>query len=250
LQAGVLVDGAVSPRSEGTPQGGPLSPLLSNVLLDELDKELEQRGHRFVRYADDCNIYVQSKAAGERVLASLERFLSKRLRLKVNRDKSAVDRPWNRTFLGYTVTNLRKAQLRISPKAVSRVKEKIRRITASSRGRSMRSVLKELAPVLRGWVAYFRLARNDKLLGKLDQWLRRRLRVIQWRHWKTPRTRLRRLKAAGVHDVVAAMAAYSGRGPWACSAMGAINTAMSNRTLESMGLVSLQQEHRRLARTR
>lgn len=250
LQAGVLVDGAVSPRSEGTPQGGPLSPLLSNVLLDELDKELEERGHRFVRYADDCNIYVQSKAAGERVLASLERFLSKRLRLKVNRDKSAVDRPWNRTFLGYTVTNLRKAQLRISPKAVSRVKEKIRRITASSRGRSMRSVLKELAPVLRGWVAYFRLARNDKLLGKLDQWLRRRLRVIQWRHWKTPRTRLRRLKAAGVHDVVAAMAAYSGRGPWACSAMGAVNTAMSNRTLESMGLVSLQQEHRRLARTR
>ena len=219
------------------------------VVLDELDKELEQRGHRFVRYADDCNIYVQSRAAGERVLASLERFLTKRLRLKVNRDKSAVDRPWNRTFLGYTVTNLRKAHLRISPKAVSRLKVRIRQITASSRGRSMRWVLRELAPVLRGWVAYFRLARNDKLLGQLDQWIRRRLRVIQWRHWKTPRTRLRRLKAAGVHGDVAAMAAYSGRGPWPCSAMGAINTAMSNRTLEGMGLVNLQLEYRRLART-
>lgn len=249
LQAGVLVDGAVSPRSEGTPQGGPLSPLLSNVLLDELDKELEQRGHRFVRYADDCNIYVQSKAAGERVLASLERFLAKRLRLKVNRDKSAVDRPWNRTFLGYTVTNLRKVDLRISPKAVSRLKGRIRRITASSRGRSMRWVLEELAPVIRGWVAYFRLARNDKLLGRLDQWVRRRLRVIQWRHWKTPRTRLRRLKAIGICSDLAAMAAYSGRGPWRCSVMGAMTSAMSNRTLRDMGLVSLQLEHRRLART-
>jgi len=248
LQAGVLVGGAVSPRSEGTPQGGPLSPLLSNILLDELDKELERRGHRFVRYADDCNIYVQSKAAGERVLASLERFLAKRLRLKVNRDKSAVDRPWNRTFLGYTVTNHRKPHLRISPKAIARLKDRIRRTTASSRGRSLRRVLEELAPILRGWVAYFRLARNDELLRRLDQWVRRRLRVIRWRHWKSPRTRRRRLIAAGVRQSTAGKVAYSGRGPWWCSRTDAANRALPNQTLASMGLVSLQHEHRRFAR--
>ena len=249
LQAGVLVDGAVSPRSEGTPQGGPLSPLLSNILLDELDKELERRGHRFVRYADDCNIYVQSKVAGERVLASLERFLEKRLRLKVNRSKSAVDRPWNRTFLGYTVTNHRKPHLRISPKATARLKDRIRRITASSRGRSLRWVLGELAPVLRGWVAYFRLARNSELLGRLDQWVRRRLRVIRWRHWKTPRTRRRRLVAAGVQRSVAGKVAYSGRGPWWCSRTNAMNVALPNSTLAGMGLVSLQQMYRSNMRT-
>lgn len=248
LQAGVLVDGVVGPRTEGTPQGGPLSPLLSNVLLDELDQELEARGHRFARYADDCNIYVRSERAGQRVLASVERFLRERLRLVVNRDKSAVGRPWNRTFLGYSFNNLRTADPRISPKAVSRLKDKVRAITASSRGRSVAQVLKELHQLFVGWTAYFGLARNDKLLGRLDQWVRRRLRVLVWRHWKTPRTRLRRLKAAGVPGEIAAMAAYSGKGPWRCSQMGAVNLALSNQNLRTRGLPSLQHQHRRIAR--
>jgi RNA-directed DNA polymerase len=172
LEAGMMIGGMVSPRAEGTPQGGPLSPLLSNVLLDDLDKELERRGHRFVRYADDCNVYVQSKAAGQRVLDSLERFLAKRLRLKINRDKSAVDRPWNRKFLGYTVTVHRQPKLRVAPQSVERLKAKLRPLLRAGRGQRLSEVCRQLAPILRGWAAYYRLADVRTTFEQLDQWLR------------------------------------------------------------------------------
>ena len=180
LNSGVIVGGVEEVRREGTPQGGPLSPLLSNILLDELDKELERRGHRFCRYADDCNIYVKSKAAGERVKRSITRFLTKRLRLKVNEEKSAVDRPWNRTFLGYTMTVNRDPKLKISPKALKRVKERIREIMRKGRGRKLSKVIEEMTLYLRGWVNYFRLSQVKAAFEELDGWIRRKLRCILW----------------------------------------------------------------------
>jgi RNA-directed DNA polymerase len=198
LQAGLMEGGVVSQRVEGTPQGGPLSPLLSNVLLDELDRELERRGHRFVRYADDCNIYVRSKRAGERVLASVEAFLWRQLRLKVNRDKSAVDRPWTRKFLGYTMTAHSEPKLRVAPEAVKRFRDKVRELARQGRGRSLGWMVERLEPLIRGWVAYFRMAEVKAAFEELDQWLRRRLRCVLWRQWKRPHTRAKRLMKLGL----------------------------------------------------
>jgi RNA-directed DNA polymerase len=247
LQAGMMEGGLVSPREKGTPQGGPLSPLLSNILLDDLDKELERRGHRFVRYADDCNVYVQSKAAGERVLASLERYLSQRLRLKVNREKSAVARPWDRKFLAYTVTVNLVPRLKVSPKAVDRLKANLQPFWTRSRGRRLSEVAKGLAPVLRGWVAYFRLVEVKTTFETLDAWIRRKLRCIQWRQWKTPRTRLHELRRRGLDAQLAAKAAYGGRGPWHNAGARAMNMALPNDEMARWGLPSLLDEHRRLA---
>ncbi len=247
LTAGVMDGGVVSPRAEGTPQGGPLSPLLSNVLLDEWDQELERRGHRFVRYADDCNVYVQSKAAGERVMVSLERFLAKRLRLRVNRAKSAVARPWERKFLGYTVTWHRKAKLRVAPQSVRRFKDKLRSILRAGRGRSLRRVIEELQPVIRGWVAYFRKVEVKTSLEDLDHWLRRKLRCILWRQWQRPKTRFRKLVARGIAKDRAALSAYNGRGPWWNAGASHMNHAVPTRVFRNYGLVSLLDEHRRLA---
>lgn len=249
LQAGMMDGGLVSPRDKGTPQGGPLSPLLSNILLDDLDKELERRGHRFVRYADDCNVYVESKAAGERVMASLERFLAERLRLKVNREKSAVARPWDRKFLAYTVTVNRIPRLKVSPKAVDRLKEKLRPFWKRGRGCSLPKLAEELAPVLRGWVAYFRLAEVKTTFETLDAWIRRKLRCIQWRQWKKPRTRLNELRRRGLTHDLAAAAAYGGRGPWRNARGQAMNIALPNAAMAQWGLPSLLDEHRRLAGT-
>jgi RNA-directed DNA polymerase len=246
LQAGMMEDGLVSPRTEGTPQGSPLSPLLSNILLDELDKELERRGHRFVRYADDCNVYVKSEAAGERVLGSLERFLAKRLRLKVNREKSAVGRPWERKFLGYTVSRQREPRLLISLVSVTRFREKLKRVFRKARGRNLGSTIRVLTPILRGWVGYFRLAESEKVLEDLDGWIRRRLRWLLWRQWKKPKTRLRKLREHGVPAHQAAKGAYNGRGPWWNSAASHMNRAIPNSMLSDLGLVSLLQERRRL----
>ena len=248
LQAGNMDGGLVSSRAEGTPQGGPLSPLLSNILLDELDKELEQRGHRFVRYADDCNVYVRSEAAGERVMASLERFLEKRLRLQVNRDKSAVERPWKRKFLGYSVTVNREPKLRIARQSMKRLRAKLRPVFRRGRGRSLASTIEELGPVLRGWVAYFRMAEVKASFVELDAWVRRRLRCIVWRQWKTPRTRRRKLERLGVGADLAAAGAYGGRGPWHNSNGHHMKLAVPNETLRRMGLVSLLEEYQRLAR--
>ena len=247
LRAGVLEGGLVSPRQEGTPQGGPLSPLLSNLLLDDLDRELTRRGHRFVRYADDCNIYVRSKAAGERVMASLERFLWTRLRLRINRAKSAVARPWARKFLGYSVTVDRHPKLKVAPQAVQRLKGKLRALFRQGRGRSLARTLKDLGPLLRGWVAYFRLVEVKASFEALDAWVRRKLRAILWRQWKRPRTRFRELRRRGLDASRAAASAYNGRGPWWNAGASHMNTAVPTRVLTAMGLVSFLTVHRRLA---
>ncbi|MBU1932254.1 group II intron reverse transcriptase/maturase, partial [Patescibacteria group bacterium] len=188
LNAGILANGVVVERYEGTPQGGPLSPLLANVLLDEVDKELEKRGHAFVRYADDCNVYVRSKRAGERVMGLL-RQLYGRLRLSVNESKSAVDRAWNRKILGYSfwIAPGRAVKRRVAHKALAAMKERVRRITKRTRGRSIEQVARELRSYLVGWKAYFRLADTPRIFRELDEWIRHRLRAIHLKHWKRGR---------------------------------------------------------------
>jgi len=233
LQAGMMEGGVVSARTEGTPQGGPLSPLLSNILLDELDGELERRGHRFVRYADDCNVYVRSKAAGERVMASLERFLGKRLRLLVNREKSAVARPWARKFLGYSVTVHREA--------------KLQRVFPQGRGRNLGRVLRDLGPMIRGWVAYFRLSEVKAGFEALDEWIRRKLRCILWRQWKRPRTRAAKLRQLGLDPERARASAGNGRGPWWNAGASHMNQSVPTSMLRRQGLLSFLDEYRRLA---
>jgi len=246
LQAGIMEGGLVSPRVEGTPQGGPLSPLLSNILLDDLDKELERRGHRFVRYADDSNVYVRSKAAGERVMASLERFLGDRLRLQVNRDKSAVARPWSRKFLGYSVTVDRKPKLKVAAQSIQRLKAKLRQVFRQGRGRNLGRVIRDLGPVIRGWTAYFRLSEVKAGFEALDEWLRRKLRCILWRQWKRPRSRVKKLRQMGLDPERAKVSASNGRGPWWNAGASHMNQAVPTRMLRGMGLVSFLEEHRRL----
>ena len=246
LQAGLMEGGVVGQRSEGTPQGGPLSPLLSNVLLDDLDRELERRGHRFVRYADDCNVYVRSQRAGERVLESIESFLRKGLRLKVNRDKSAVDRPWKRKFLGYTMTAHAEPKLRVAPESVRRFRDKVRELARQGRGRSLRWTIERLEPLIRGWAAYFQKAEVKAAFEQLDQWLRRRLRCILWRQWKRPRTRARRLMKLGLERHRAFTSAYNGHGPWWNAGASHMNYAVPTRFFRTLGLLSLLEEHRRL----
>ena len=247
LTAGMMEGGLVSQRTEGTPQGGPLSPLLSNVLLDELDRELERRGHRFVRYADDCNVYVRSRAAGERVMASMERFLAETLRLTVNRMKSAVARPWERKFLGYTVTSHYQPKLRVSPESAKRFREALRDIFRRGRGRSLGAVAAEIAPKVRGWLAYYRKVDVRATFEELDQWIRRKLRCILWRQWKRPKTRFRELVRRGIEPQRARDSAGNGYGPWWNAGASHMNQAVPTRVLHQLGLVSLIQEHRRLA---
>ena len=249
LQAGMMEDGLVSQRTEGTPQGGPLSPLLSNVLLDELDKELERRRHRFVRYADDCNIYVRSRHAGERVLTSIERFLRECLRLTVNRDKSAVDRPWKRKFLGYTFTMHYQPKLKVAPESVKRFKGRLLELFRRGRGRSLASIATDLRPVLIGWMSYYRKSQVRITFEELDQWIRRKLRVVLWRQWKRPRTRATNLIQRGLPPERGWTSAMNGRGPWWNAGASHMNQAVPTRFLSQLGLVSLVQESRRLAGT-
>src|SRR5205085_7186443 len=189
LKAGVMEGGLVSPVEEGTPQGGPLSPLLSNLVLDDLDRELERRGHRFVRYADDCNIYVRSERAGQRVMESVKRFISEKLKLKVNESKSAVAKPQERKFLGFSFTSGKELKRKIAPKAIARFEERVREITHKARGRSMKQVMEELGPYMRGWRGYFGFCETPSVLRQLDAWVRRRVRCAFWRQWKTGRKR-------------------------------------------------------------
>jgi group II intron reverse transcriptase/maturase len=247
LQAGMMEGGLVSPRAEGTPQGGPLSPLLSNILLDELDQELERRGHRFVRYADDCNIYVQSKRAGERILTSVERFLRERLRLTVNREKSAVDRPWNRKFLGYTFTTNLQPKLKVAPQAIKRLKARLRGIFRRGRGRNLGRVIEDLRPVLMGWTTYFRKSDVRTAFEEVDQWIRRKLRAILWRQWKRPWTRAREMQRRGLERDRAWTSATNGRGPWWNAGASHMNQAVPTRTFNHLGLVSVLQHSQRLA---
>ena len=224
---------------------GPLSLLLSNILLDELDKELERRGHRFCRYADDCNIYVKSKAAGERVMESIARFLEKRLRLKINREKSAVDRPWKRKFLGYTMTVHSSPKLKVSPNSLKRAKARIRETMRKGRGRSVVKVIEELTPYLRGRINYYRLSQVKVVFEELDEWIRRKLRCILWRQWKKPRTRAKRLTQRGIEKIRASASAYNGRGPWWNAGASHMNEAYPIKWFSQQGLTSLLAEHLR-----
>lgn len=245
LEAGMMEGGVASARSEGTPQGSPLSPLLSNILLDDLDRELERRGHRFCRYADDCNVYVKSNRTGQRVRQSITAFLEQRLKLKVNADKSAVARPWERKFLGYSMTWHRRPKLRIAPESRKRLADKIRLALRRGRGQSMQQVIKGLNPVLRGWMAYFRLTEVKNALEELDGWLRRKLRTLLWRQWKRVYQRARNLRKAGIDKVRAWTSATNGRGPWWNGGASHMNQAFPQSWFDRMGLVSLLDTHRR-----
>lgn len=240
LQAGVLANGVAMERHEGTPQGGPLSPLLANVLLDEVDKELERRGHAFARYADDCNVYVRSQQAGERVMAALRRLYAA-LRLRVNESKSAVARPWDRKFLGFTFWRGRdgKIKRRIAAKALATAKERVREITDRSRGRSLKSVIDELRLYLTGWKAYFRLNEMSTIFRELDQWIRRRVRLVQLKQWKNGPRVYSALLACGVPANAAASAAAHAKRLWRTSRHPALNIALPPRELDRMGLPRL-----------
>jgi RNA-directed DNA polymerase len=248
LRAGLMAGGIATARSEGTPQGGPLSPLLSNILLDDLDKELERRGHAFCRYADDCNIYVRTRRAGERVMASVTRFLTERLRLKVNVAKSAVDRPWVRTFLGYTMTAHKQPRLRVAAKSVKRLRGKLRTTLRQGRGRSLTSTVKTLTPLLRGWMQYFHLAQAKGVFEELDGWMRRKLRCLLWRQWKRPRTRAKRLRQRGLDPERAWRSASNGRGPWWNAGASHMNDACRAAFFTQLGLPSFIGLHRHLNR--
>jgi group II intron reverse transcriptase/maturase len=246
LEAGMMAEGTVSPRTEGTPQGGPLSPLLSKILLTELDWELERRGHAFCRYADDCNIYVKSKAAGERVMASITQFLADTLKLTVNAAKSAVAHPWERKFLGYSMTRHKAPRLRIAPTSLKRLEDKIREVLKGARGRSLTNVLTELNPILRGWAAYFKLTETKRAMEELDGWVRRKLRCILWRQWKRTYTRAKNLMKAGLTEERAWRSACNQRGPWWNSGASHMNQAFPKLYFDRLGLVSLIDTMRRL----
>ena len=239
LEAGVMEGGLVSPVDEGTPQGGPLSPLLSNLVLDELDRELERRGHRFARYADDCNIYVCSERAGQRVMTSITGFITRRLQLKVNAAKSAVARPGERKFLGFSISGGKRPKRRIAPKALLRCKQKIRELTGRSRGISVEQMTKELATYLRGWKSYFGFCETPSVLQALDQWIRRRLRSVIWKQWKRGRLRFRKLCARGVSKTLAAQTAGSAHGAFRIANSPAMNAAFSIAYFDSLGLPRL-----------
>ena len=250
LQAGMMEGGLVTQRREGTPQGGPLSPLMSNVVLDELDKELERRGHKFCRYADDCNVYVKSRSAGERVKESITRLLEQRLRLKVNEEKSAVDRPWKRKFLGYTMTWHREPRIRVAESSVKRLKMKLREILRRGRGRNIGRLIEEdLTPLLRGWMNYFRLAEVKGIFEELDSWIRRKLRCVIWRQWKRGFARANGLMKRGLERDRALKSAMNGRGPWWNAGASHMNEAFPKSYFDRCGLVSLLDQRLKFQRT-
>jgi RNA-directed DNA polymerase len=245
LQAGMLQGGIESQRVEGTPQGGPLSPLLSNILLDDLDKELERRGHAFCRYADDCNIYVKTQRSGERVMASIRRYLEERLKLKVNEAKSGVRRPWECKFLGYSMTWHKKPRLKVAPAVETRLRSTVRELMRQGRGRRLKTTIALLMPKLRGFAAYFRLAEVKSTFEVLDEWLRHKLRCLIWRQWKRVYTRAKNLMKRGLDEERAWKSAMNGRGPWWNSRASHMNQAFPVKYFESMGLMSLQHLVRR-----
>jgi len=239
LNAGVMENGLVSPTDEGTPQGGPLSPLLSNIVLDDLDLELEKRGHRFVRYADDCNIYVRSERAGQRVMESVSKFITKKLKLKVNEKKSAVARPVERKFLGFSFTLNRQPKRRIAPKALNRFKERVRELTRRTRGVSIEEMVRQPAIYLRGRRGYFGFCQTPSVLKSLEEWTRRRLRSVVWKQWKRGRVRFAELRKRGVGKDLAAQTAGSAHGPWRISNSPALSVALPNAYFDKLGLPKL-----------
>jgi RNA-directed DNA polymerase len=239
LAAGVMEDGLVSPVDEGAPQGGPLSPLLSNLVLDELDRELERRGLCFVRYADDCNIYVGSQRAGERVKRSITSFITRRLKLKVNERKSAVARPAERKFLGFSLTNAREPKRRIAAKALMRFKRKVRELTGRTRGISLEQMTGELSSYLRGWKSYFGFCETPSVLRSLDRWIRHRLRSVIWKQWKRGKARFRQLSERGIGKDLAARSAGSAHGPWRIAKSQALQVALPASFFDWLGLPHL-----------
>lgn len=247
LQAGTMVGGLTEVNRQGTPQGGPLSPLLSNIVLDELDKELERRGHTFCRYADDCNVYVGSRKAGERVMESLTRFLKQRLRLQVNQGKSAVDRPWRRGFLGYSMTFHKESRIKVTAQAVKRLRRNVKELVRQGRGRNLgRFISEDLNPLLRGWIQYFRLAEVRGVFEELDEWLRRKLRCILWRQWKSARTRHQKLLARNIMEKRSRTSSCNSRGAWWNSGASHMNEAFPKKYFDQCGLVCLLTELRKL----
>ena len=244
LEAEMMDNGQRVTRDRGMPQGGPLSPLLSNILLDSLDKELERRGHSFCRYADDCNIYVSSQKAGESLLTDITEFLSKELKLQVNADKSAVAKPWERKFLGYSFTRHKESRVKIAAQSVSRFKDKIREMTTRHCSRSINETIHVMTPVLRGWISYFRLTKVKGVLEELDGWIRRKLRCLLWRQWKRVYTRARNLMKAGLTEERAWWSATNQRGAWWNAGASHMNQAFRKGWFDKMGLVSLLECHR------
>ncbi|MFP4055188.1 MAG: group II intron reverse transcriptase/maturase [Phycisphaerae bacterium] len=238
LRTGVMEHGLVSGSAEGTPQGGPLSPLLSNIVLDDLDKELEKRGHAFVRYADDCNIYVRSERSGQRVMAGVSRFITVKLKLKVNQDKSAVDRPSRRKFLGFSFTAGKQPRRRIAPKSLQRCKTKLRELTRRTRGVDAKRMVREVATYLRGWIGYFGFCQTPSVLRALDAWIRRRLRAVAWKQWKRGRTRFARLRQRGLSKDLAAITACL-QSPWRASRSPGLHAALPNALWAHLGLPTL-----------
>ena len=246
LEAGMMSQGLAEPRTQGTPQGGPLSPLLSNILLNDLDQELERRKLAFCRYADDCNIYVGSRAAGDRVMRGVRTFVEGALKLRINAEKSAVARPWERKFLGFSVTAHRETRLRIAPASVQRLIQKVRALMRAGRGRSLSHTIEDLNPLLRGWINYFQLTQSKGDLEELDGWVRRRLRCLLWRQWKRPHTRASKLRALGLDEDRAFHSAGNGYGPWWNAGASHMNHALPAKYFTHKGLVSLIGTHQRL----
>jgi group II intron reverse transcriptase/maturase len=242
LEAGIMSNGIVMPRGKGMPQGGPLSPLLSNILLTDLDRLLEKRQLAFCRYADDCNIYVGSERAGHRVMTGIKSFIEKHLKLRINVEKSAVARPWKRKFLGYEITVIRgNARIRIALEGLRRLMVRLREILRKGRGQALTHTIEELNPVLRGWANYFRLTTNMRSLDELDWWLRRRLRGLLWRQWQCPKTRARKLISFGLSPERAWVSSVNGRGAWWNAGSKHMNNALPVSYFRNMGLVSLRE---------
>jgi RNA-directed DNA polymerase len=249
LQSGVMINGVVRDNEEGVPQGGPLSPLLSNIYLDELDKELEKRGLRFVRYADDCNIYVKSRKAGERVKQSITSFIERKLKLKVNQEKSAVDRPWKRKFLGFSFTHNKSPKIRIAKQSLQRVKQKIRDITSRKKPITMEARIEKLNEYLTGWCGYYALADTPTPFHQLDEWVRRRLRMCMWKQWKKPKTKVKRLLSLGVPKDKAYEWGNSRKGYWRIACSPVLHRTLDNSYWLSMGLRSLKTRYNSLRST-
>lgn len=249
LQAGMMAGGVETARQQGTPQGGPLSPLLSNILLTDLDRELERRKLAFCRYADDCNIYVGSERAGQRIMAGVRSFLAKRLKLTMNETKSAVARPWERKFLGYSVTAQQASKIRIAKQSIVRLKGRILQLCRQGRGRSLPRIIESMNPVLRGWMNYFSLTQSRRPIEELDTWMRRRLRSIVWRQWKRPKTRESKLRAHGLDAQRAWKSSVNGRGPWWNAGARHMIAALPPNYFTQLGLVSLVATHQHLQRS-
>lgn len=239
LKTGIMINGVVMNSEEGTPQGGPLSPLLSNIVLDELDKELEKRGHSFVRYADDCNIYVKTPKAGNRVMKSVTSFIEGKLKLKVNTSKSAVDRPWKRKFLGFSFTSHKEPKVRIAKASINRMKDKVRDITSRSKPYSMEKRIEKLNQYLTGWCGYFALADTPSVFKDLESWIRRRLRMCMWKDWKKPSTKVRKLIGMSIPKGKAYEWGNSRKSYWRISKSPVLHRALGNSYWSSQGLKSL-----------